>query len=261
VLVAVLELVVAPALVGAATLAARRWGEGIGGLVSAFPAIVGPVLLIAAHEHGSAFAAKTASGTLLGLVALSGFALAYGRTALRAGWRASLAAGWVTAAAIAALLGRVDAGPLAGLVAATLSLLVAGRALPRGAAAPAGTPAPAPQWDLALRMVLTAVLVVSLTAAASRLGPVVGGVLAALPALASILAVFTHEQHGPEALVLLLRGMLSGMAGFVVFCAVVAVLVDRAGVAATFAAAALAAICVQAATAVAASRSPLPGSA
>jgi hypothetical protein len=261
VLVALLELVVAPALVGASTLAARRWGEGIGGLVSAFPAIVGPVLLIAAHEHGGAFAAKTASGTLLGLVALSGFALAYGRTALHAGWRASLAAGWVTAAAIALLLGRVEAGPLAGLVAATLSLLVARRALPGGVAVLAMTPARAPRWDLALRMALTAVLVVSLTAAASRLGPVVGGVLAALPALASILAVFTHEQHGAQALVFLLRGMLSGMAGFAVFCAVVAVLVDRAGVEATFTVAALAAVGVQGATALAATRSPLPGSA
>ena len=260
-LVALLELVVAPALVGAATLAARRWGEGVGGLVSAFPAIVGPVLLIAAHEHGSAFAAKTASGTLLGLVALSGFALAYGRTARRAGWRASLAAGWATAAAIAVLLGSVEAGPLAGLVAATLSLLAARRALPRGAAARATTTPPAPRWDLALRMVLTAVLVVSLAAAASRLGPVVGGMLAALPVLASILAVFTHEQRGAEALVFLLRGMLSGMAGFVVFCALVAVLVDRAGVGPTFAAAVLAAVCVQAATALAASRSALPGSA
>jgi hypothetical protein len=263
VLVALLELVVAPALVGAATLAARRWGEGIGGLVSAFPAIVGPVLLIAAHEHGSAFAAKTASGTLLGLVALSGFALAYGRTALRAGWRTSLAAGWATAAAVAVLLGAVEVGPLAGLAAATLSLLVARSALPRGGAARATTtpPPPAPRWDLALRMILTAVLVVSLAAAASRLGPVVGGMLAALPVLASILAVFTHEQHGAEALVFLLRGMLSGMAGFVVFCALVAVLVDRAGVGPTFAAAALAAVCVQAATALAASRSALPGSA
>jgi hypothetical protein len=110
-------------------------------------------------------------------------------------------------------------------------------------------------------MVLTAVLVVSLTTAASRLGPVVGGVLAALPALASILAVFTHEQQGAQAVVFLLRGMLSGMAGFVVFCAVVAVLVDRAGVGATFTVAALAAVCVQAATALAASRSALPGSA
>jgi hypothetical protein len=119
----------------------------------------------------------------------------------------------------------------------------------------------APRWDLGARMVLTAVLVVSLAAAASRFGPVVGGMLAALPALASILAVFTHEQHGPQALAFLLRGMLSGMAGFVVFCAVVAVLVDRAGVGATFTAAALAAVCVQAASARAASRPPLPGSA
>jgi hypothetical protein len=261
VLVALLELVLAPALVGAATLAARRWGEAIGGLVSAFPAIVGPVLLIAAHEHGGAFAARTASGTLLGLVALSGFALAYGRTALRAGWRASLAAGWATAGAIAVLLGAVEAGPLAGLVAATLSLLAARRALPSAAAPRATTPARAPRCDLAVRMVLTAALVVTLTAAASRLGPVMGGVLAALPVLASILAVFTHEQRGAQAVVFLLRGMLSGMAGFVVFCAVVAVLVDRAGVGATFTVAALAAVCVQAATALAASRAPLPGSA
>jgi hypothetical protein len=261
VLVALLELVVAPALVGASTLAARRWGAGIGGLVSAFPAIVGPVLLIAAHEHGSAFAARTASGTLLGLVALSGFALAYGRTAPHAGWRASLAAGWAAAAAIAVLLGSVEAGPLTGLVAATLSLLVARHGLPRGAAARATAPARPPRWDLALRMVLTAVLVVSLTAAASRLGPVVGGMLAALPVLASILAVFTHEQHGAQALVFLLRGMLSGMAGFVIFCALVAALVDRAGVGPTFTVAALAAVGVQAATALSASRPPLPGSA
>ncbi len=259
--VALLELLLAPALVGAATLAARRWGEAIGGLVSAFPAIVGPVLLIAAQEHGSAFAAKTASGTLLGLVALSGFALAYGRTAVRAGSRASLAAGWAAAAAIAALLGGVDAGPLAGLIAAALSLLVARTALPAGAATLATAQSRPPRWDLALRMGLTAALVVVLTAAASRLGPVVGGVLAALPVLASILAVFTHEQHGARAVVFLLRGMLSGMAGFVVFCAVVAVLVDRAGVGPTFAVAALAAVGVQAATALAASRSPLPGSA
>jgi hypothetical protein len=254
-----LELVIAPGLVGAATLAARRWGQGIGGLVSAFPAIVGPVLLISVHEHGTAFAAKAASGTLLGLVALSGFALAYGRTALRAGWRTSLAAGWAAAAAIAVLLATIQAGPLAGLAAAAISLALAHRGLPRVAAA-LETP-PAPRWDLPLRMALTAVLVASLAAAAGRLGPVAGGVLAALPALASILAVFTHERYGALALAALLRGMLSGMAGFVVFCLLVAVLVDRAGVGATFAAAATAAVAVQAATARAARRTLLEASA
>ena len=125
----VLELLVAPALVGAATLAARRWGPEIGGLVSAFPAIVGPVLLIAALEHGATFAARAANGTLLGLVALAAFAVAYGWTAARAGWRGSLAAGWAAAGLAGLLVGTIAAGPPAGLAAAAVSLGAAHRLL------------------------------------------------------------------------------------------------------------------------------------
>ena len=238
-------VLLAPVLVGASTLAARRWGPWIGGLVSAFPAIVGPVLLIVALEQGAASAARAATGTLLGLVALSGFALAYGRTAPRAGWRASLLAGWAAAAVIALLVSAVGGRPLVALAAATASLVLAHRALPPGAAQAAI--AVMPRWDLPLRMASTVVLVVSLALAASRLGPVVGGILAALPVLASVLAVFTHAGQGAAALAHLLRGMLGGMAGFVVFCALVAVLVDRAGVATAFVTAALAAIAAQAA--------------
>jgi len=221
----VLELLVAPALVGAATLAARRWGQEIGGVVSAFPAIVGPVLLIAALEHGATFAARAANGTLLGLVALATFALAYGWAAARLGWPASLAAAWAAAGLAGLLVGAVAAGPPAGLAAAAISLAAAHRLLRRAAgrahAPRAGTPVVS-RWDLPLRMALTALLVLTLTAAASRFGPVVGGILAALPALASILAVFTHARCGAVAVVDLLRGMLGGMAGFVAFCALVA---------------------------------------
>src|SRR4051812_45463233 len=109
-----IEVVLAPALVGAATLAARRWGERTGGLVSAFPAIVGPVLLVTALEHGAAFAARAASGTLLGLVALSAFTLAYARAARRLRWPASLAAGWAAAGAAGVVVSStVAAGPAA----------------------------------------------------------------------------------------------------------------------------------------------------
>jgi hypothetical protein len=239
VLAPILQLVVAPLLVGVATLAARRWGPHLGGTLSAFPAIVGPVLLIAAHEHGNAFAARTASGTLLGLAALSAFVLAYGRTAAHAGWRTSLAVGWAATAVIAALLPAVAAGPLVAIAVATASLVAAHRLLPTRGAAVSLTP---PRWDLPLRMALTAMLIVALTAAASAFGPLIGGILAALPALASVLAVFTHGQQGDVALVALLRGMLSGMAGFVLFCLVVALLVDRTSVAAAFTAATLAAV-------------------
>lgn len=239
----ILELVVGPLLVAVATLVARRFGPRTGGLVSAFPAIVGPVLLLAALEHGTAFAADAAAGTLLGLVALSGFTLVYARVATRARWPASLAAAWVAAAAFAVAAGAVGAGLVGALAAAVLSLTVAYRGLPGGGAVV--LPAAVPRWDLPVRMALTALLVVSLSAAASRLGPLAGGILAALPVLASVLAVFTHAQHGPDALADLLRGMLGGMTGFVVFCALVATLVVPAGIAIAFAAAALGALTVQ----------------
>ena len=62
----------AASLVGGSTLAARRWGHGFGGVLSAFPLIVGPVLFLAAERHGTRFAAEAAGATLLGLVALVG---------------------------------------------------------------------------------------------------------------------------------------------------------------------------------------------
>ena len=121
-------------------------------------------------------------------------------------------------------------------------------------------PAP-PRWDLALRMSLTGLLVVSLAAAAGWLGATVGGVLAALPVLACILAAFTHRRHGSAAATQLLRGMLSGMAGFVAFCVLVAALVETAGVAPTFTAATGSALLIQAAIAWASTRSARsPGS-
>jgi hypothetical protein len=244
----VLELVVAPALVGAATLAARRFGQRAGGVVSAFPAIVGPVLLVAALDHGAAFAARAANGTLLGLVALAGFALVYGRLARRTAWPATLAVAWGAAGVLGPAVATVAAGPPAGLIAAAVSLVVAARLLPRAPEALPAEPA-VPAWDLPLRMALTAVLTVSLTAAANRLGPVAGGMLAALPVLASILAVFTHARFGAAAVGELLRGMLAGMAGFVCFCALVAALARPAGIAASFLVATAAALAVQVATA------------
>ncbi|HEX4108673.1 MAG TPA: hypothetical protein VHX88_11095 [Solirubrobacteraceae bacterium] len=249
----VVELVVAPALVAASTLAAGRWGSRAGGVVSAFPAIVGPVLLILALEHGHAFAARAANGTLLGLVALGAFAVAYARAAVRRSWRASLLAGWACAGACALAVGWVarGAGSPAGLIVATLSLGVAFRALPPVPGAPAVEPAREPRSRAAIpaRMALTAALVTLLAAAAGALGPLAGGMLAALPVLACVLAVSTHREAGAEAVVGLLRGMLAGMAGFVAFCELVALVIGPYGIAPAFAGATAFALIVQAGTA------------
>src|SRR5436309_1461951 len=87
------------------------------------------------------------------------------------------------------------------------------------------------------RMAATACLVVALTVAANRFGALVGGMLAALPVLAYVLAVFTHRQLGSAAAIELLRGTLAGMVGFVAFCELVAVLLTSLGLWPTFVAA------------------------
>jgi hypothetical protein len=94
-------------------------------------------------------------------------------------------------------------------------------------------------------MALTALLVFALATAVGALGPLVGGMLAALPVLASTLAVFTHRRDGGLAAALLLRGALAGMAGFVAFVEVVALLIVPVGTAPAFLAATLAAVGVQ----------------
>jgi hypothetical protein len=249
-----------PGLVGAATVAARRWGQRAGGVVSALPAIVGPVLLIGAERHGTAFAAQAATGTLLGLATLAAFALVYGRVALQGGsWRASLAAAWLAAAATGALVQRLDAELLLAMAVAAGSLGGAYRGLPV-VAAPAQREE-RPGLDLVLRMALTAALILALAALAGPLGPRVGGILAALPVLACILSTFVHARHGATAAVALLRGMLRGMAGFVVFCAVVGALVTPLGVGAAFALASAAALLAHGSVVPAELRRPLLGEA
>ncbi|MGB9184171.1 MAG: hypothetical protein WCB67_08890 [Solirubrobacteraceae bacterium] len=227
------ELVLGPVLAAGSTLAVRRWGPHLGGVVSAFPAIVGPVLLILTLEHGGAFAARAAAGTLLGLLTLSAFALAYGGYAARYGWRASLAAGWTAAALTGAGLGLGVEGtslPTA-LAVATGSLLVAWRVLARsgrGSLAAKLTDSatrPGALVGIPSRMVMTAMLVIALSAASVALGPLVGGMLAALPVVASLMVVLTHREAGGEAAISLLRGTITGMGGFLVFCAVIALLI------------------------------------
>jgi hypothetical protein len=95
-------------------------------------------------------------------------------------------------------------------------------------------------------MAAVALLVAMLSAAAGALGPLVGGMLAALPVLACVLAVFTHRERGGPAAIALLRGLLAGMASFVTFCQLIEMLIVPAGIGPAFAVATVAAVIVQA---------------
>ena len=81
-----LKTITAASLVTAASLAQRRWGARVAGVIVGLPLTAGPVSLFFSMEQGTAFAAEAAVGTLLGVVPLAAFCLAYSRAASEFGW-------------------------------------------------------------------------------------------------------------------------------------------------------------------------------
>jgi hypothetical protein len=78
------------------------------------------------------------------------------------------------------------------------------------------------------------------------LGPQLTGLIAPFPIYVTILAVFAHRQHGWQAAVGVQRGLLYGLLNFVGFFLVVASLIERLGIGATFTLAVLVSLLSQA---------------
>jgi hypothetical protein len=250
VLVLAVKALLAPTFVVGASLAARRFGPWVGGVVGGLPVVAGPILLAYALEHGRSFAAQAAAGTLLGLLSLTAFVVVYGRLASRAPWFVCMLCGWTAFALVTVVLDGVTVatGVALGLVCLGFAcglLLLPGQ--PEAAAGPGGAIAEAPAWDLPVRAGCALALVLALTTTAGWLGPQLSGLLAPFPVITTVLATFTHSQRGPDEAVRLLRGMLTGFVAFALFCFTLAVsLGGGAPVAAAFALAAVAALAVQA---------------
>jgi hypothetical protein len=241
-----LKLVVTPALIGAATLAGRRWGQSVGGWLVGLPLTTGPVAFFIALDHGEPFAAAAVVGSLAGAVAEAAFSLAYGWIAMRGRWPRALLAGSAAFAAVGAALQGVALGPFGLFVLAIGALVLSLRLLP--AAVPGGRPVPPPRWDLPARMVLATAVVLVLTALAPRLGARLSGLLATYPLFAAILTAFGHRLQGVGAAINVLRGLLFGLFSFAGFCLVLALLLVPLGIAVGFTTAIAVALLVQAAS-------------
>jgi hypothetical protein len=238
------KILLAPTFVVGASLVARRYGARIGGLVGGLPVVAGPILLVFALSHGSAFAADAAAGTLLGIVSLLAFILVYARTASRFPWGASLILGWGAFFVMTGALSTVtiDADTALGVVLA--AIVVTLLALPRAAEEQRGTVS-LPAWDLPLRALSALALVLALTALAGQLGAKLSGLLAPFPVIASVLAVFTHAQYGEPDLLRIMRGFVMGLVAYALFCFVLAVSLGSLGIGESFLLASAAAIATQ----------------
>jgi len=266
-----LKLVLTPALIGAASLAGRRFGPVVSGWLVGFPFTSAPITFFLALSHGTAFAAGAATGTMAGAVSQAAFSVAYGWAAPRHGWPVTLAVSCLAFGASTAVLSSLALLPLPLFAIVVAVLVLAIYAMPactrdplepdavpgaqrarsraargvRGAAGATPCANTPPPWDLPLRMAVATAFVILLTGIAPALGARLTGLLAPFPLYAAVLAVFAHHQSGPVPAVAVLRGLLVGLFAFAGFFLVLALLLERGGVAPAFAVAIALALAVQ----------------
>ncbi len=220
-----LKLTLAPLIITMATLVARRWGERIGGLVVGLPLTSAPVSVFFALEQGRGFAANAARGAMAGLIAVSVFCTAYALASRRFSWWLTvlisiglyLATVWITSFFI------LDLAWTTGLVMAALilALWLVGPVDVRQ------TPVVSPWWDIPVRMLVAASLLITITTLAGRLGSNWSGLLSPFPIFTFVMVTFSHSQAGPASAGRVIRGVLAGLFSYTSFFLVVSLLVTR----------------------------------
>ncbi|HKN27500.1 MAG TPA: hypothetical protein VJY34_06275 [Roseiarcus sp.] len=195
-----------------------------------------------AIEHGSAFAADAAAGSIAGVVAQAAFFAGYTALASR-GLLAAIAAGtlaYVAAAAAVIASGlRLAALFLLAVVSLTLVLCLVPRrqattAKPRGA------------WDMLARMGVTTALVVGLLRPRRRSDQ--RSAARRLVLIGASIAAFAKLAQGPSAGVAVLRGMAAALYAFAVFFLVAGTALQHMPLAAAFGLATAGALPTQGAT-------------
>jgi hypothetical protein len=249
------KFLLSPLCVVAVSMAGRRWGMAVAGVLGGLPVVAGPILLVETLLHGRDFGANAAAGTLLSLAALTAFVVGYGRVAAVAGPVRSVLYGWTAFLLGVAVLNLVQPPPALSLILVAACFALGLKLLPP---VPSSAPALAepPWWDLPARALAALGLVLALTAVSGALGPHLSGLLAPFPIVTSILAVFTQAHGGVAQVGVLLRNFLFGFYGFAAFCFALAVSLPALETAASFALAATAALAMQATTSLLRSRLP-----
>jgi hypothetical protein len=214
-----LKLVLVPGMIAVITLASRRWGPAVGGLLTGLPLVAGPTLYFFALEQGEVFAARAAGATLVGMFAVAAFCLAYAWLSVASAWFVALPVSWLVFGAISVALNLLPWPPGAALAVTTCGFVLARLFLPSAGGGP--VPLVMPLWDLPLRMGAGAALVLSVTYMAAHLGPTLSGALIPFPIVLAIIVAFAHAQQGRAGVIHFLRGFLPAIWSFVVFCFIV----------------------------------------
>lgn len=230
--VLLLKIVLMPSVIALVTLAIRKWGSKVGGLIGSMPWVAGPILLFFILEQGKAFGINSIQGAMTGILALISFCVSYAAFSRKLTWLPTLLISYGLYTATALLFKYLQLTLLVSYAVVIGSVLLGLRVFP----SPIGPPVAARRlpFDIPIRMVVATLFVLAITQLASVLGPNWSGILTPFPIMTTILAIFSHTLQGSRAAITTLRGLIIGLLGFTTFLFLQAFLLNEFSIALSF---------------------------
>lgn len=240
----VLKLILAPLIIGSASLAGRRWGPAVSGWIVGLPLTSGPVTFFLAISHDIPFAANAIRGTLSGGFSLIAFCVSHAWLAKRFNWRVTTIGSMTVFTLLSLLLENLSL-PLLPLFVLVLFVISLGLWLMPKQTEKEIIPVTLNQWDIPARILVGTSFILFVTGIAPIIGPRFTGLLTTFPLFAGILAIFAQRQQGADGAIHVLRGLTLGLFAFAGFYLVLGLLIEQTSLAVSFGFAILTALTIQ----------------
>lgn len=225
-----LKIVLMPLIIAGVTLAARKWGNVIGGVIAGMPWVGGAILFFIGVEQGETFMINALPGVLIGLIGWLGFCTMYIVSGQKFGVLVSFISGIFTYLLIGFLLQDfTNTLSINGWFIVMFLLTITSLSFfPKVKTQSEVTPKSL-KFEIPLRMIMITAFVFVITYFAKLMGPNWSGILTPFPIMTATLAVFTHYTQGLSQVRLALMGMYTGVIGFSIFLLSVAYFVPQYG--------------------------------
>ena len=239
-----LKLLLAPLIIGSASLAGRRWGSAVSGWIVGMPITSGPIVFILALSHDAAFAANAALGVLSGGLSLVAYALTFSWLAAHFRWPVALAGSLLVFVTTTTLLQNFIFPLVTAFIVVCAAILIGLRLMPKDTVTGAGETKPG-RWDIPSRILIGTCLILLITGLAPFTGPRLAGLLTTIPLYVTILGIFELRHQGPAAAAHVFRGLLYGMFAFAGFFITLGTLLEQMSITIAFLSAILTALVIQ----------------
>ncbi len=251
----ILKLVLAPIIIGSASLAGRKWGPAVSGWVVGLPLTSGPVAFILAISHDTTFAFGAIRGTLSGGFSLIAFCFTYAWLARKFNWAITTLGSLLVFAGMTAILQNKDLPLLPLFFAIVFVILIGLKLMPKPGELELSQSTPS-QWDIPARILVGTSFILLMTGIAPYIGPRLTGLLTTIPLYAGILTIFAHRHHGHAGANSVLHGLILGLFSFTGFYLALGLLIQNTSLLVSFGIATVSALLVQGVTLLIIQRSP-----